>query len=222
MTPDPARRSSKKKNPQSWNRYSYGLGDPVNGNDPSGLCWIEDVWFEDGESPCPDDTSVTVSDDPAEIQLEYLFDDSDLQNLVADINADNPQGFIDVFMLGASLSGAALSTGFLAATATAYEAFDLGASSIMLGPTGYVEIGGSLGANALNMSQAQWEALGQAGQQQTMEGFIDTALAFGKQIIFTINPTTAAVGSGTAFEYQYITSLGYQVVQQGTSWVVVY
>ena len=36
-TPDPFGGSAKLRNPMSWNRYSYTLGDPVNGNDPSGL-----------------------------------------------------------------------------------------------------------------------------------------------------------------------------------------
>jgi RHS repeat-associated protein len=36
-TPDPSGGSINPGNPQSWNRYSYTLGDPVNGNDPSGL-----------------------------------------------------------------------------------------------------------------------------------------------------------------------------------------
>ena len=26
------------RNPQSWNRYTYVKGDPINHNDPSGLC----------------------------------------------------------------------------------------------------------------------------------------------------------------------------------------
>jgi len=37
MTPDPYNGSSKPSKPQSWNRYAYVNGDPVNGNDPSGL-----------------------------------------------------------------------------------------------------------------------------------------------------------------------------------------
>ena len=36
-TPDPSGGSVNPGNPQSWNRYSYTLGDPINGTDPSGL-----------------------------------------------------------------------------------------------------------------------------------------------------------------------------------------
>lgn len=37
ITPDPYGPSAHLGVPQSWNRYGYTLGDPVNGNDPSGL-----------------------------------------------------------------------------------------------------------------------------------------------------------------------------------------
>ena len=37
MTADPYGGSAVAGNPQSWNKYGYGLGDPVNGNDPTGL-----------------------------------------------------------------------------------------------------------------------------------------------------------------------------------------
>jgi hypothetical protein len=36
-TPDPKGGSAKLDNPLSWNRYSYTLDDPINGNDPTGL-----------------------------------------------------------------------------------------------------------------------------------------------------------------------------------------
>ena len=75
-TPDPSRRSAKRRNPLSWNRYSYTLGDPVNGNDPTGLILDEDDgWGGDGDGdgggdgfgdgvdpgPSPDDPVFTVT-----------------------------------------------------------------------------------------------------------------------------------------------------------------
>jgi hypothetical protein len=46
-TPDPYGGSAGPTDPGSWNRYSYALGDPVNGNDPRGLCVRDmngDLW----------------------------------------------------------------------------------------------------------------------------------------------------------------------------------
>lgn len=42
MTPDPYTNSGQLNDPQSWNRYAYTRGDPVNGNDPMGL----DIFYE--------------------------------------------------------------------------------------------------------------------------------------------------------------------------------
>jgi RHS repeat-associated protein len=42
MTPDPSRSSNATVIPQNWNRYAYVGGDPVNKNDPMGLCSPED------------------------------------------------------------------------------------------------------------------------------------------------------------------------------------
>jgi RHS repeat-associated protein len=44
-TPDPFGGSAKLGNPGSWNRYAYALGDPVNGNDPSGLDYCDSSGF---------------------------------------------------------------------------------------------------------------------------------------------------------------------------------
>jgi RHS repeat-associated protein len=38
LTPDPSTASIDMENPLSWNRYMYALGDPIAGNDPTGLC----------------------------------------------------------------------------------------------------------------------------------------------------------------------------------------
>jgi len=54
MTPDPYQATptspTDPKNPQSWNRYSYVTGDPVNHTDRSGLC-------EDNFTDCPNEPS---------------------------------------------------------------------------------------------------------------------------------------------------------------------
>ncbi len=49
MTPDPSASSQDPKTPQSWNRYPYVLGDPVNSNDPTGL----DGFDDGGDGVCP-------------------------------------------------------------------------------------------------------------------------------------------------------------------------
>src|SRR5580700_8504953 len=51
MMPDRNSRSARVGSPQSWNRYAYALSDPVNRNDPSGLC--DDCKDDDG---CPSNT----------------------------------------------------------------------------------------------------------------------------------------------------------------------
>jgi RHS repeat-associated protein len=56
MSPDPYRGSAHGGNPQSWNRYGYVLGDPVNGNDPSGLDPLEDQCSSD-DGGCDGDSA---------------------------------------------------------------------------------------------------------------------------------------------------------------------
>ena len=48
MTPDPSRSTRGPSDPQSWNRYAYTAGDPVNRNDPAGLDWLACGEGEDG------------------------------------------------------------------------------------------------------------------------------------------------------------------------------
>ena len=54
MTPDPYTKSGRLKDPQSWNRYAYTRGDPINRVDPTGM--------DDGPSPyvCPVGTGETT------------------------------------------------------------------------------------------------------------------------------------------------------------------
>jgi RHS repeat-associated protein len=52
MTPDPYQGSASTSYPQSWNRYVYVVGDPVNRIDPGGLCgWWSFSDCADGEGP---------------------------------------------------------------------------------------------------------------------------------------------------------------------------
>jgi hypothetical protein len=53
MTPDPSGSSGGPSNPQSWNRYAYVSGDPINFHDPGGLMEEEVCGGEDGD-PCDD------------------------------------------------------------------------------------------------------------------------------------------------------------------------
>lgn len=251
-----SRRSVRSSNPQSWNRYTYVLGDPINGNDPTGLdCSdLTSMTYYYGEIPCdvtPDlgdfssllltpqiSSTVAYPDvcgsgdtvDPDDGSCDTL--NPALQTVGALINQINPGGFLNAFMGASVLAG--VSTG--AALVEFGEAFlqgVIGANSIMLGSgtsvnaatgmvlSGYVEIGGIVGAATVNIPTAVWQAMTPQAQDGVMTGFIDTALMQGLQITFANNPALAAVGSGLAFEYNYITqTLGLQIVQEGTSWVV--
>jgi RHS repeat-associated protein len=53
LSPDPYSGSMDPANPQSWNRYSYLLGDPVNSIDPTGLAEV-----------CEMDTPICTGGDP--------------------------------------------------------------------------------------------------------------------------------------------------------------
>jgi hypothetical protein len=134
------------------------------------------------------------------------------------------------FAAGLPASGFVAAANAFAAGATAADAIILGSAGYVdkltgIMYSGYVQIGGVVGGATLSMTPAQWQALGQEGQNAAMTGFIDAAIQRGAQIVFTMNPSLAAAAgnAGTAFEYNYITqTLGYQIVQEGTSWVVVY
>jgi RHS repeat-associated protein len=52
MTPDPSSSSGGPSNPQSWNRYAYASGDPVNRLDPGGLMDAAVCDFDGNEADC--------------------------------------------------------------------------------------------------------------------------------------------------------------------------
>jgi hypothetical protein len=52
MTPDPYKASGGPASPQSWNRYTYTRGDPVNRYDPAGLMDTAVCDFDGNEADC--------------------------------------------------------------------------------------------------------------------------------------------------------------------------
>ena len=63
MTPDPYASSGGPSDPQSWNRYAYTSGDPINRNDPQGLVECE-TCFGDGGGGGGDDPQDPGPGDP--------------------------------------------------------------------------------------------------------------------------------------------------------------
>jgi RHS repeat-associated protein len=70
VSPDPAGLGAVDfSNPQSWNRYSYALNNPLNFMDPSGLC-TEEVngdYYSNGDSECP------ATPAPAPLDIGYTI-----------------------------------------------------------------------------------------------------------------------------------------------------
>jgi RHS repeat-associated protein len=83
ISPDPYRASSQISEPLSWNRYAYGGNDPLNNNDPSGLCMIKGEEYPDGKPPCPDKTSTTVNGDQDPIDIDISREVSTPTNVTA-------------------------------------------------------------------------------------------------------------------------------------------
>lgn len=54
MTPDPSTANADPRNPQSWNFYAYVNGDPVNANDPYGLCDVIMAGITQNRNNAPD------------------------------------------------------------------------------------------------------------------------------------------------------------------------
>jgi uncharacterized protein RhaS with RHS repeats len=225
------------RSPQSWNRYAYVGNDPANHSDPVGL---DDADYGDdygGDDSCPvvcffgddwgDGTLVESSFrafpsqyylEDGDIVIEPVVADRDALNSTAQavfgmINELDPGQFIDI-------AGLAMGAAYIAPIGVA-AAGGLAGGTMVLGSSGYVEIAGIVGGEALNIPTDVWEALGDTGQKQVMSEWINAAWNSGMQIVFTNNPALAAQNTGLAYEYEVITQkLGLQVVQSGTSWVV--
>ncbi|MEW5978841.1 MAG: RHS repeat-associated core domain-containing protein [Acidobacteriota bacterium] len=74
LTPDPFGGSAKMGNPQSWNRYSYVIGDPVNRTDPYGLDYdTGDSPFDPADPRNVGDTSVEVWDTVGGTPVDAAF-----------------------------------------------------------------------------------------------------------------------------------------------------
>jgi RHS repeat-associated protein len=240
-TPDPAR-SAKAKNPLSWNRYSYTRGDPVNRNDPKGLCtmapdfslqsddfatdpyYYEYNGYQDlGEGDCTVfTTDVVDADTPAGSQ--YLAD-----QVIQQVNSNNPGGFINAFAAYSTWAGVSAGLGLVQA-ASAFAEGVSAADTLLLGPgpyaaaggavsSGYVQIAGVIGAASINIPPDVWAVMTTGERGAALTGYISSALNLGAQVVFTSDPALAT--GWTQFEYNFITQqLGKQVVQMGTSWVV--
>ena len=73
--PDPYEGSYDLSDPQSFNRYAYTQGDPVNFTDPSGLQKNEDCWKDErGELICVEVVSIYTWADRVKREQDRLFD----------------------------------------------------------------------------------------------------------------------------------------------------
>jgi hypothetical protein len=104
---DNCSRRGRPRDPQTWNRYAYVVGDPVNQNDPSGLCTIDGTEYLDGYPPCPDVNGVTVNGDTDEVEwLDLYFPYSpNIEDSLGDAPPYNP---IPQSLLTGSQSGLTL------------------------------------------------------------------------------------------------------------------
>jgi RHS repeat-associated protein len=68
LVPDPT-------NPQSFNRYTYGLNNPLRFTDPTGHCGEDVIWAWDANSQCYVDTNAQATADCIDIRdnLAYLY-----------------------------------------------------------------------------------------------------------------------------------------------------
>ena len=119
-TPDPkGRRAARKRNPQSWNLYSYVHGDPINRNDPRGLCSVspdgntfvssdlygdtlgylalENYGYDyEYDGDCYDNISIDVTVDGLSEDVS-IGDLTYASQVIGQVAQDNPGGFLDAF-----------------------------------------------------------------------------------------------------------------------------
>src|SRR5947208_11628913 len=72
MSPDPLLGHA--IDPQTWNRYSYGLDDPINFVDPSGLCWTIDNQNIDDYDTGPCYTVTVTTPLPSQTTIDWFFE----------------------------------------------------------------------------------------------------------------------------------------------------
>jgi hypothetical protein len=162
--------------------------------------------------------------EPYDQQLSYAWD------IINAVNAQNPQGQFNAFLAASALAGISLGPQ-LAAFASGFAEGISAADTLLLGSgpyvdavtgvaySGYIEIGGVVGASTVNIPADVWSAMSLAEQQAALTGGITEALNSGAQVAYTSNPALAT--GWTQFEYNFLINSGYKIVQQGTSWVVV-
>ena len=97
--PDPDHASGKRGRPQSWNRYLYAQGDPVNRKDPSGLGSITVVSCQGGNQAalsvggsgftCPDQNYSLIGQSSPEMTAAYANYETNLGVAYAAIDLEN-------------------------------------------------------------------------------------------------------------------------------------
>jgi hypothetical protein len=147
--------------PSTWNRYAYSVGDPVNRNDPRGLCSQDkdgNYYDDDDEynflysGPCSFDEengglsspgaggSVTVFASVSADGAIAAGDDSAVlawaQGVIAGVNANNPGGFLNALMVSAVGAGA---TGGAVSVLAGFGIGTAAASAAIMGQQGFVD-----------------------------------------------------------------------------------
>jgi hypothetical protein len=133
--------------------------------------------------------SLTVSESIASSAVGSAEDPYALawaQEIINGVNSNNPSGFLNAFMASTAAAGTA---GGAAAILSGFGEGVAGASTILLGQggftdaftgvyySGYLQVGGVVGATTLNIPSAIWAQLGQTpgAQLAAIHGFISDA-----------------------------------------------